>query len=458
MLPPGGERPVAVRRPLRQHGGNSESPQPGRRGEGRGDETVLTFDSPVVHAWFAVWLHDPQPGEPPDRVNPMTRTLIYSHDTYGLGHLRRCTLLAGGVVEADPDNEVVIVTGSPRAQAFPLPDRVDTIKLPAATKDDDGGYQARRLRCDLADLVRVRSELLLAAVTSFEPDVVVVDHAPIGMAGELMPLLRRLANSRWAPRLVLGLRDIIDEAGRVERCWSSDGSWEMLHAYDEILVYGDESITTTAAELQLERRLHVPVHHTGYIAPTMPEPMGGEPFVLVTAGGGGDGHELVRRYLDAVEHGALGGMRSVIVTGPLMSAGRRAELITRAESARDVTVVGFADDLRSMISSATAVVSMAGYNTVVEELAAATPALLVPRSAPRLEQDIRARRLAHVAPVERCPLGELDDHRLADFVDLARGGSAHPSLVDLDGVTRAANRIAPRRLPTPDAERTVCHV
>ncbi len=394
----------------------------------------------------------------------MTRTLIYSHDTYGLGHLRRCTLLAGGIVEADPDNEVVIVTGSPRALAFPLPERVDTIKLPAATKGDDGSYQARRLRCDLPDLVRVRSELLLAAVTSFEPDVVVVDHAPIGMAGELMPMLRRIANSRWAPRLVLGLRDIIDEAARVERCWAADGSWEMLSAYDEVLVYGDARITTTATELELGRRLRVPVTHTGYIAPAMPEPMGGEPFVLVTVGGGGDGHELLRRYFDAVERGALGGMRSVVVTGPLMSAGRRAELITRAESMRDVSVVGFTEDLRSLISSATGVVSMAGYNTVVEELAAATPALLVPRSAPRLEQDIRARRLTGVAPVDRCPLEDLGPARLATFVDHARAGWSHPTRVDLRGVTRAAQRIAPGRLdPTtterdPGEERTVCHV
>lgn len=388
----------------------------------------------------------------------MTRTLIYSHDTYGLGHLRRCTLLAGGIVGADPDNEVVIATGSPRAQAFPLPERVDTIKLPAATKGDDGAYRARRLRCDLADLVRVRSELLLAAVTSFEPDVVLVDHAPIGMAGELMPVLHRLAGSRWAPRLVLGLRDIIDEAARVEHGWAADGSWDVIGAYDEILVYGDEKITTTAAELGLDRRVEAPVHHTGYIAPTMPEPLSDDPFVMVTAGGGGDGHELIRRYLDAVEYGALDGMRSVIVTGPLMSAGRRAELITRAGSTRGVTIVGFADDLRSMISSAAAVVSMAGYNTVVEELAAATPALLVPRSAPRLEQDIRARRLEEFAALERCPLDDLDPHRLAAFLDRARSDWARSTSVDLEGVARASRAIAPAPpVPTP-AERTVSHV
>jgi predicted glycosyltransferase len=338
----------------------------------------------------------------------MTRTLIYSHDTYGLGHLRRCTLLAGGIVGADADNEVVIVTGSPRAQAFPLPDRVDTIKLPAATKDDDGGYRARRLRCDLDDLVRLRSELLLAAVNSFEPDVVLVDHAPIGMAGELVPMLHRFARSRWAPRLVLGLRDIIDEAARVEHCWDADGSWDLLGAYDEILVYGDADITTTATELGLGRRVPAPVRHTGYIAPTMPEAVGGDPFVMVTAGGGGDGHELLRRYLDAVECGALDGIQSVVVTGPLMSAGRRAELITRAERTRVSPCSQFAEDMRSLIASATAVVSMAGYNTVVEELAAATPApARAPLGAPP--------RTGHPGPTPRArqrrrtlPVDELD--------------------------------------------------
>ena len=94
---------------------------------------------------------------------------------------------------ADPDNDVVIVTGSPRAQAFPLPERVDTIKLPAATKDDGGGYQARKLRCDLASLVRLRSELLLAAVASYEPDVVLVDMAMPDTSG--VEVTRRLCRA-----------------------------------------------------------------------------------------------------------------------------------------------------------------------------------------------------------------------------------------------------------------------
>lgn len=371
----------------------------------------------------------------------MTRTLLYSHDTYGLGHLRRCSLLASALVERDEDHDVVIVTGSPSAQAFALPDRVDTIKLPAATKDGAGAYRARSLRCDLSSLVQLRSELLMAAVATYEPDVVVVDHAPVGMAGELLPLLRRLACSRLRPRLVLGLRDIIDDAARVERSWAADGSWERLGVYDEIMVYGDPAVGTTAQDLQLERRVEVPVHHTGYVAPDMPEPSASDPFVLVTPGGGGDGMEMVQRHLHAVAAGALDGVRSLVVTGPLMSVDGRAELIARAAPLESVTLVEFVEDLRSLIAAATCVVSMAGYNTVAEELAAGTPALLVPRSRPRLEQDLRARRLEPHAAVERCPVDQLGPERLHHFVAGALDTREVTSTVDLSGRRRVAELI-----------------
>lgn len=351
----------------------------------------------------------------------MTRYLLYSHDTYGLGHFRRSSVLARALVVADPEANVLIVTGSPQAQAFPLPDRVDTVKLPCATKDARGSYRPRRLGRDLAPLVRLRGGLILAAASAFEPDVIVIDHAPLGMGGELEPLLDHLAErSRSAgasPRLVLGLRDIIDEAGRVDAAWHRDGVWRRLHHYDHILVYGDESVPTTAAELDLALRVDAGVTHTGYLTPHMPEPLGGEPFLLVTPGGGGDGHHLLRRYLDAVAAGVTGDLRSVVVTGPLLSAGRRAELLTRADQLRSVHVIEFSDRLRSLISSATGVVSMAGYNTVVEELATGRPALLVPRCSPRLEQYLRATRLAARTPLEAALVEHLDPGRLAAFVD-----------------------------------------
>lgn len=89
----------------------------------------------------------------------MTRFLLHSHDAYGLGHFRRCSQLAAGLAAADSANDVLIVTGSPRAEAFLLPDRVDVVKLPSATKDAFGSYQPRKLSGDIEWLVRQHPNL-----------------------------------------------------------------------------------------------------------------------------------------------------------------------------------------------------------------------------------------------------------------------------------------------------------
>ncbi len=378
------------------------------------------------------------------------RFLLYSHDTYGLGHFRRSSLLAAGLVGARPDIEVLIVTGSPRTQSFRLPDRVDTVKLPTVTKDPRGRYRARKLRMDLAGLIRLRSDLIGSTIDNYRPDVMLVDHAPLGMGGELLPTLEQLRRRPDRPQLVLGLRDIIDEAGRVDAAWHRDGTWKRLDAYDGIFVYGDRRVKTTAVELDLTHRTVAPVRHTGYVAPTMPEPTTDEPFILVTTGGGGDGQTMLRTYLDAVERGATAGLRSMVVTGPLLSSGRRAELMTRASTLPSVEIVEFTDGLRQLISSAVGVVSMAGYNTVAELLAADKPALLVPRCAPRLEQHLRAARLSRRVPgLDHCPMEMLDGDRIRAFMDRALAGPSAPAAVDLRGVHNTVDLLTGEPSMTP---------
>lgn len=390
----------------------------------------------------------------------MTRFLLYSHDTYGLGHLRRSTLLADAIVGADPHNEVLIATGSPQAQAFSLPARVDSLKLPSATKDGAGAYAPRELGGSIRKLVDLRSALLMAAVDKYAPEVIVVDHAPLGMAGELVPLLDRHAKRRGGPRLVLGLRDIIDDAEKVDHDWHRAGVWDRLECYDDILVYGDPRILTTATELDLPTRVGAAVTYTGYVAPTMPVPVTqDEPFLLVTPGGGGDGQAMLRCYLDAVEAGATAGLRSVIVAGPLMSSMLRDELVDRARRSPSVEISSFSDDMRALIASAAGVVSMAGYNTVVEELAADVPALLVPRCRPRLEQHIRACRLAPHTRMQHCPIERLDIDAIGQFAARASQPrhAMRPGLpIRLGGAATAADLLGrphrTHRSPSPTLE------
>ncbi|MEP1123165.1 MAG: glycosyltransferase [Ilumatobacter sp.] len=101
-------------------------------------------------------------------------------------------------------------------------------------------------------------------------------------------------------------------------------------------------------------------------------------------------------------------------------------------------MIEFSDNMRQLVASSVGVVSMAGYNTVVEELASGTPSMLVPRTTPRLEQDIRARRLGPHTNLERCPLGRLTPARLAAFVERASRGRVVSEL-DLGGVERVAS-------------------
>ena len=85
---------------------------------------------------------------------------------------------------------------------------------------------------------------------------------------------------------------------------------------------------------------------------------------------------------------------------------------------------------------------MAGYNTVVEELAAETPALLVPRHRPRLEQHIRATRLAPVTDLMHSSVGSLTARRIGQFVETCRNRPRRRTALDLSGVATVTAALA----------------
>lgn len=352
---------------------------------------------------------------------------MYSHDTYGLGHLRRSLLLSAELTSLPAS--VLLTTGSPNAQSFTLPDGCDTVKLPALTKNGAGAYEPRTLGVTYEEILGIRSDLIVSTYNAYRPDVVIVDHSPVGAGGELRPLLERIATSDHPPQLVLGLREIIDDAARVREEWQRLDAWAALDEfYDEILVYGDPAILTTAEELGLPMLHPDKVHFTGYLtrpAPTrLPER---EPTILVTVGGGGDGDRLLESYADFLRSPSNpGGFRSVVVTGPHLDPCFRLALADSMRHARSpVEVHSFIEDLGPLVHSVSGVIAMAGYNTVVELLSSPAHVLLAPRSHPRLEQTLRARRLADVAGFEVMDSNRPATPPIADFV---RGclSASHP--------------------------------
>ena len=123
---------------------------------------------------------------------PARRIACYSHDTVGLGHTRRNIAVAASLINSWPGADAMMITGNPETTSLWLPPRTDVVTLPTVTKDTAGHYRSRTLNASLDSVVRMRSALIEAAVTSFAPNLLIVDKVPLGVAGELLPALRRL--------------------------------------------------------------------------------------------------------------------------------------------------------------------------------------------------------------------------------------------------------------------------
>ncbi len=323
------------------------------------------------------------------------RILFYSHDTFGLGHLRRSRALAAAITQADPTASALILTGSPVAGRFTFPRRVDHVRLPGVTKRADGSYASQTIGMGIEEVTELRARLIQTAVEQYDPDVFIVDKEPTGFRGELLRTLESLERSRRT-RLVLGLRDVLDEPEVLAAEWArKDAVAATERFYDEIWVYGLRSVYDPTKGLPLSPAAQSRIHWTGYLRRDL-GPVGDppkQPYVLITPGGGGDGKALVNLVLSAYESDPELSPRAVLVYGPFLSGELREEFETRVAALDGrVTAVGFESQIETLFAGATGVVCMGGYNTFCEVLSFDKRAVIVPRTTPRLEQWIRASR------------------------------------------------------------------
>ena len=353
------------------------------------------------------------------RLDAPTRLLFYSHDGVGLGHVRRNLAIAAAVVEADAGAAVLVATSADEVAEMKLPPAVDVLKLPGMRKAAGGGYAPRHLRVPSAEVREVRAALLKAAVESFRPSVLVADRHPLGIGGELRGALRTLRAA--GGQAVLGLRDILDDSSRVREDWSRHGTCESIaELYDRVLVYGDPNVYDSVAEYDMPPDVGAMARYCGYVTrPGEVRPRGRaqrkRPVVLATAGGGEDGYTLLRTFVQAAA-----GMpwQSVVVSGR-QARPRQIEALRAAAGAAGIAFRPFLPDLAEHLPDVDALVCMGGYNTLVEAMAAGLPAVCVPRTVPRQEQLIRARRFSELGLLQMLEPSELAPERLRAEVALA---------------------------------------
>jgi predicted glycosyltransferase len=369
------------------------------------------------------------------------RVLIYSHDSFGLGHLRRCRAIAHSLVDADPAVSVLILSGSPIIGSFDFRSRVDFVRVPGVIKLRNGEYVSLNLHIDIEDTLAMRSSIIRHTADIFDPDLLIVDKEPLGLRGEVRDTLELLR--RRGAALILGLRDVMDEPEALESEWERKRVIPALaEYYDEIWVYGLSQICDPLAGLSVPRGVRERMVYTGYLRRGASEPQHTpeiqgileSEFVLVTPGGGGDGEALIRLVLSAYEYDRTLALPALLVFGPFMLPEQRAEFASRASRLPNVRAITFNARLEALMARATAVVAMGGYNTFCEILSFDKRALIVPRTSPRLEQYIRAQRAAELGLLTMLPEQEGRDPRVmaAALRGLAR--QAAPSTVVIPGL------------------------
>src|SRR3954462_11758825 len=382
------------------------------------------------------------------------RILIYSHDTFGLGHLRRCRVIAHALVERYKHVSVLILSGSPIIGSFDFRARVDFVRVPGVIKLRNGDYTPLNLHLDIRETLSMRASIIQHTAEIFDPDLFIVDKEPVGLRGEVLPTLKAL--KRRGTRLVLGLRDVMDEPRLLEPEWQRKKALPALRElYDEIWVYGLPQICDPLEGIALPARVRQKMVYTGYLHREVPvhgtparlPEICNRPYLLATTGGGGDGEALIDWVLRAYEHDPLLPYPALLVLGPFMHAERQREFMARAARLKRVDTITFPGQLETIVSRAVGVVAMGGYNTFCEVLSLDKRALIVPRTEPRLEQHIRAARAAKLGLVSMLSDDGTYDPAVMAAALRALPRQNRPSEVVvpglLEGLTNVARRVAP---------------
>jgi len=353
------------------------------------------------------------------------RVLMYSHDSFGLGHLRRCRAIAHALVARHKKLNVLILTGSPIIGRFSFRARVDFVRVPGIIKLRNGDYTSLSLDVDIKDTLALRAAIIEHTAQVFRPHLFLADKEPLGLLGEARRTLRMLKH-RGACRLVLGLRDVMDEPTVLAAEWRRKRVIPALEQlYDHIWIYGLPEVYDPVRAHHLPPSVAEKAVFTGYLR-REPQPdvnlpyevacmIQKGPFLLVTPGGGGDGAELVDAVISAYErYDRKLPWPALVVYGPFLPAHQRAAFEHRAARLDRVTTLAFHEHLENLMDEAAAVACLGGYNTFCEVLSLHKRSLIVPRVTPRAEQLLRAEAAQKLGLVQMLHPDQLNPDTLAE--------------------------------------------
>ncbi|MDQ3930808.1 MAG: hypothetical protein M3328_16890 [Chloroflexota bacterium] len=370
------------------------------------------------------------PTSPTPGVRP-ARVLMYCHDGFGLGHLRRTTTLAQNLRDAYPNSGILLAVGSASLPFWKDLPGLDYIKLPSIRKVATDCWSPRSLPISPDMAHGIRASVLREVMLRYQPDLFVADYLPLGPAGELVPALK--VAKTIGTRCVLGLRDILDSPETVARLWEQHGTAEAIEEwYDRVLVYGDPEVFDSVSAYDFPEKIAAMSRYCGYVVNDSPHEapervrtrlnLATSRLVLVTGGGGQDAAPVIRSYVRGLREyiearGEAPSFDSLVVLGPLMDRNTRNSIREEAQGL-PVNIRTEVGDIRRYVATSDLVVTMGGYNSLMEVALARKPAVVVPRHGPSQEQKMRANLFASRGWVVAAPDSEtISGHELLGIIE-----------------------------------------
>lgn len=364
------------------------------------------------------------------------RVFIWVQHLLGFGHFARARVLAEAL--RDARFEVTLASGGV-TPADAAPGGISFVQLPPARAKDelfDDLVDANGNAVDVAWYER-RRDVLLGAVYRARPDAVITETFPFGrrlLQFELQALLDEVTKLAPRPKLIASVRDVLQRPRKAERAAAMVALAKAR--YDAIVVHGDPGVVRLEESFAETASLAERIHYAGYICADMPIAAAARHEVLVSAGGGAAGRDLIAAALEARAHSKLRERPWTLVTGPLT-----AEANARAASP-GVTIVRALPDFRARLAGAAVSISQAGYNTLIEAVKTRTPTVAVPFETDReKEQLMRAQKFAERGLIKLVRAGALEPQSLARAIDEAVEMRLPPAQIDFDGREGAVKAI-----------------
>jgi predicted glycosyltransferase len=383
------------------------------------------------------------------------KVLTYNSSARGSGQFVRSLKIAEVVAASFRDARCVILAGNSRVERA-VPARTTIVELPEIRKSTDGNYLLRPTNRggstppsgNLAEAFAERARIIQSTIDEFEPDVFLVDSRPAGLNDELRETLGRLSSTPRC-RTVLMLRDIVDDPALVNRRWQEQGTYRLIdEAYDRVVIFGEEKIFDAIDAYELST-LRAKVSYLGYLgSPGSRDPdretgqnAGVSERVLVTVGGGFDGGGIIETVCDYIRRESAGGgrLRFTVVLGGNSTLAAAGLFERHPGISRNTEILGHVRSLDRLIAEADVVVSMGGYNTIVELMQRGKKIIAIPRSHSGAEQGLRISLLSGVYDgMWGLPERELTAEGLERSVRIALGSHCPRRPLEANGATNLA--------------------